>query len=308
MDRGEHLVGRELRPSFVRLKFLFDTYGDLRRRMGFDPRDESAQLHQAFLRRCLYAYDWMAQHGTEIDLAPLAETGCRYREVAVRKFVQGDPEAVVVGLDLLAALPLEDDEKAFVLGLSPQIVVLPGIPSSKGHARSVVHDLSQGFEPGGVEDLESIYKLGKLFIGEDLQSSLGEMTRRLEAGLERVFVLRGNDGGVCAYVRLWQLRPSAVQAIRAGRIRLGADIRDSDLVDDPSLVAGIYVTMIAGVSFKTSAAATHWLRNHLITSYPGRPVFAKPTTPESFVALRRLRANVIDVPGCQIYDLGEIPN
>ena len=238
----------------------------------------------------------------------MADAGCRYREVAVRRFVRGDPESVVVGLDLLGALPLEDDEKAFVLGLSPQFIVLPEVLSSTKRAKAVVYGLAEGFEQGGIEDLELVHEFGKLVIGADLQSSLEKMNRRVKTGLERLFVLRRDVGGIRAYVRLWQLRPSAVQSIQVGRIRLGADMADSDLVDDPSLAAGIYVTMIAGVSFQTGAAATHWLRGHLMTYYPGRRVFAKPTTPESFVALRRLRSKPVDAPGSQIYDLGEIPN
>ena len=328
-----------MRPRFERLKHLFETDWDLRKRMGFDKLATSDQLDQAFLRRRLYAYD-QSRSGPRSDdpassgraepgdpgaryrevsddpassgRAEPGDPGARYREVAVRRFVQGDPESSQVGLDLLAALPLRDDEKVFVLGLSPSFLVLPDAPSGGRHV-DAIRRLAMRFEKAGIEDLEPIAKIGEREFGERLQSPLEKMVRRFEAGLESVFLLKGEegeDGGhkVRAFVRLWQLRPSAVRALRTGEIRRGSQIDDAHLVDHPSLAAGVYVTMVYSDSPLTGAAVIAWVTSHVRIRYPGRRVFTRPVTEHSYRVLRRLRAQRLDVPGSEIWDVGEIPD
>ena len=351
MKWDDQIFGREVRPSYQRLKFLFDTRRDLQERvakqmanyLALNPRKEPVQLDQPLLRRLLYVSDHQRfQHDEEsdrldeaLDPTDVARTGARYREVAVRKFVQGDPGAAMVGWDLLAALPLLDDEVAFVLGLSPQIVVPPDPPPESSSlarkARHRVGEFAKMVVPAEFDDLEQVRKLGLRLtcIPPEAHSTLAQMTRRHQAGLERVFVLPGKDKAATdradedgkktdgtakeppeprACVRLWQLNSAAVHAIRTARIRIGKDITDEHLVGDPSLAAGVYVTMVAGKSWETRAAIHMWLEVYLMARYPGRPVFAIPATALSRNTLRRLRAQPISVSASKIHCLGEVPS
>ena len=322
MAAAGNLAGREVRPSFARLRFLFDTDEDLRGRLGLSNSRENPILSQAILRQFLYDYDRLC---SPEDETLVSESAARYREVAVRRFVQDDPDSSAVGLDLLAALPLRDDEKAYVLGLKPQYIEPPRDPwldrCDGPYARA--YPLARRFREAAEPDLPQVAQLAQEVIHSELGALEEAMRNRIESGIERIFVLPGSDvqdkhpPSVRACVRLWFLNTEAVLGIRGGRIRSGADIGDQEFealdfegsnhVDDPSLVAGVYIPLLVGRGMLAGAAAGYWLRSYLMGQFPGRPVFARPTTRGAFRAIGRTGAQKAGGANSEIYELAEIP-
>ncbi|WP_420436039.1 hypothetical protein [Candidatus Poriferisocius sp.] len=304
MAKTTKLAGRKVYPSFGRLKFLFDTDEDLRARLRALPSlDAGPVLDQDLLRRWLYFYDKGHQPDGE-SVEP------RYREVALRKYMQGDSDFGAVGWDLLSALPLRDEEKVYVSGLLPHFLMPPdglrlGICEGP-YAR--VYGLASRFKVAKERDLEAVAEMATEVVEYDTNILREAMCKRLERGTEKVFVLhRQAADGQCAEapkmiacVRLWFLNADAVLGILSGRIKKGDDIGDQGYetvlkdeddkenhVGDDRAVAGVYVPLLIGRNPLASTAAVFWLRSYLMSQYPGRPVFTRPTTDKAIRAVER---------------------
>ena len=325
---SERLAGRPVRPTFERLELLFDTDVDLRKRLGISPSGKRPKLEQALLRERLYEN---AQERDLGDNSPESTDASRYREVAVRRFVLGDPDAVSVGWDLLEALPLRDDEKAYVLGLKPQYIVPPEgqQPGSFKGPTGRIRQLATRFVEAGMEDVEAIARFADPLIDANIKAIENAIRRRFERGTEKAFVLHGSclgkDGTreIRACIRMWLLHPGAVLGIRQGHIRSGADIGDQEhevvefeepksvdepnLVADPNLVAGVYLPLLAGKSELAGAAAVYWMRDYLMDRFPSRAVFTRPTNKRALRAVERVGGQKVGGRSSEIYELCEFP-
>lgn len=151
-------------------------------------------------------------------------------------------------------------------------------------------------EPPGIsfvpdrDGLAAVYGAFERLLAAGSRPSAEVLGRRLEQGLALVRAFLPEQGHVAGAYVLYNLSPSAVEAIEASSLLRGAELTDEHLLqvgDQDCNSQSLYLSTIAA-ELEHRRALTRDL-DLLLSRRHARKIFSRPSTPEGFRYLERRR-------------------